>query len=51
MFERAIYTLLSATSAPILWANFPHDMNAGHIEDFQIYIYGVTLTFKLIAGF
>ena len=38
VFERAIYTLLKATSAPILWANFPHAMNAGYTEDFQIYI-------------
>ena len=38
MFESAIYALLSATSAPILWENFPRTMNAGHTEDFQIYI-------------
>ena len=27
-----------STSAPILLADFPHTMAAGHAEDFQIYV-------------
>ena len=38
MFEWVIHTLLSARSAPILWAHFLHAMTAGYTEDFQIYI-------------
>ena len=33
-----IMLIAMSTSAPILSANFPHAMAAGHVEDFQIYV-------------
>ena len=39
VFPKYALILAMSTSLPILSADFPHVIAAGHVEDFQIYIF------------